>query len=130
MTQAYFPGSRLPRTPPAGPPEVLPVEGKKFTVGNREVELFTISQLATALNRKAVTIRKWEQEGVIPKATYSKPGKDKDVRGRRRMYSREQVEAMIVIAQQEKILHDLHKRISTTQFKTKVLAAFKEIAAR
>jgi hypothetical protein len=127
----FFPGSSQPISPIGPPPDALAGRrGKTFTIGGKEIELFTISQLAFYLNRKPVTIRKWESEGVIPKATYSKPGINKDPRGRRRLYSRAQVEALVRIAAEEKILDDLHKQISTTQFKPKVLQAFKQIASQ
>lgn len=127
----FFPGSRQPLTPPAGPPDPLAgVKGQTFPIGGREVELFTITELSRVLNRKPVTIRKYEREGIIPKATYVKNGQNKDPRGKRRLYSREQILALWQIAMEEGILYDMHKRIQSTQFKTKALAAFKEIAAR
>lgn len=129
MTEGFFPGSRQRITPPSGPPDPLGgLEGKTYTIAGKEVELFSISQLAEALNRKPVAIRKWEHEGVIPKATFVKPGKDGDPRGRRRLYSREQVEAVVRIAGEEGILNDKHRQISKTQFQARVLAAFREIA--
>lgn len=127
----YFPGSRLPVTPPAGPPDVLRGRvGKTFSIGGKDVELFTISQLAFFLNRKPVTIRKWENDGTIPKATFVKPGANSDPRGRRRLYSRAQIEALIRIAHEEGILTDLHRQITKTQFKAKAWAAFKQIASQ
>ena len=129
--QGYFPGSRQPITPPGGLRDPLAgLVGKKFTIGGREIELFGISELADALNRKPVTIRKWEREGHIPNATYTKPGINKDPRGRRRLYSRAQIEALVKIAQEEGILHDLHKQISKTNFQAKALNAFRQIASQ
>lgn len=130
MTE-YFPGSRQVITPPAGPPPETQVPpGKQYTIGGKPVELYTIGQVAEVLNRKPVTIRKWEREGVIPSATFVKPGANGDVRGRRRLYSRAQVEALLRIAMEEKILNDLHKQITKTEFKQKALAAFRELASR
>jgi hypothetical protein len=127
----YFPGSRQVVTPLVGPPDPLAgVTGRVFTIQGVETELFSITDLASALNRKPVTIRKWEAEGHIPKATFSKPGANRDVRGRRRLYSRPQVEALVRIAGEEKILHDLHKRISSTQFKVKAFDAFRQLAGK
>lgn len=129
MVEGYFPGSRVPITPPAGPPDLLKIpEGKKFSIGGKDIELLTISQLAEALGRKPVTIRKWEAEKVIPKATYKKPGANKDVRGSRRLYSKEQVEALVRIAAEEKILHDKNRQVGRTQFTAKVFQAFRELA--
>lgn len=128
MTE-YFPGSRQEISAPPGPPDVLAGEtGRMFTIGGREVELFSIGQLAAALNRAPATIRKWEQDGVIPKATYTKPGANQSPNGRRRLYSREQIEALVRIAQEEGILLDLHRQITKTQFKAKALHAFRQIA--
>lgn len=99
-----------------------------FSIGGREVELFSIGQLATALNRKPATIRKWEQDGTIPKATFTKPGADHK-HGRRRLYSRAQIEALVRIAQEEGILTHTSRQITKTQFKAKALHAFRQIAA-
>lgn len=127
-SERFFPGSRLPVTPPAGVPEEHQIpSGKMYPVGGREVELLTISQLAEALNRSPVTIRKWERKGVIPKAMFVKPGKNNDPRGRRRLYSKPQVEAMVRIAAQENLLLDLHRHVSTTRFTDRVFTAFKEL---
>lgn len=129
--ERFFPGSRQPLTGPPGLPDPLRgLEGRQFPVGNGTVELFTISQLAEALNRRPVTIRTWEQKGIIPKATYVKPGINKDPRGRRRLYSRAQVEALVTIAAEEGLLADVHKQISKTQFQRKALDAFKKIAGQ
>lgn len=104
------------------------MEGKPFEIGGKSVELFTISQLAEVLNRRPVTIRTWEQKGIIPRATFVKPGINKDPRGRRRLYSRQQVEALVAIADEEGLLVDVHKQISKTQFQAKALSAFKRIS--
>lgn len=127
--EAYFPGSRQRITPPSGPPDVLGgVTGKTYTIKGKPVELFGIGQVAEALNREPVTIRSWERKGFIPRATFSKPGANQDPRGRRRLWSRAQVEALVRIAQEEGILSDTHKQVTRTQFARKVLDAFKEIA--
>jgi hypothetical protein len=127
----YFPGSSRPIAPAPGPRDLLAgAEGKTFTIGGKPVELFTISQVAELLNRKPVTLRKWEERGVVPRATFAKPGANGDKRGRRRLYSRAQVEALVRIAEEEKILLDPHAHIGKTHFQAKVWAAFKEIANR
>jgi hypothetical protein len=128
----FFPGSRQPITgSPAGLRDLLGgLSGKTFTIAGKEVELFSISELAEVLNRKPVTLRKWEQKGIIPKATFVKPGANQDPRGRRRLYSREQVLALVRLADEEGILHDLHKQVTKTQFRTKAWAAFREIASQ
>ena len=127
----FFPESRQPIAPPAGVPESLQLPaGKVFTIGGREVELFTIGQVARILNREPVTLRKWERLGTIPKATFVKPGANKDPRGRRRLYSRPQAEALLRIAMEEKILYNPNVQISKTQFTPKVFKAFKELVGK
>jgi hypothetical protein len=131
VTEDYFPGSRQPITDLAPARDPLGgLTGKQYTIGGKPVELFTISQVAEALHRKPVTIRKWEERGVIPKATFAKPGAGGDPRGRRRLYSRDQVLALVTIADAETILFNPHAQISQTNFKAKVWAEFKRLAQR
>lgn len=102
--------------------------GKEYVIGGKQVRLFTIGELSQVLNRKPVTIRKWERTGQIPKATFVKPGANQDPRGRRRLYSKAQVEALLRVATEEKILYNLNLQISRTRFRDKVFAAFRELA--
>jgi hypothetical protein len=97
-------------------------------VAGVETEFFTVGDLAKALGRQPVTIRKWEREGVIPKSTYQSPGKDGDVRGRRRLYIREQVEGMVRIAHEEGVLVSHQKPIKGTRFTERVVDLFKALA--
>jgi hypothetical protein len=101
---------------------------RKYVVAGVETEFFTVGDLAKALGRQPVTIRKWEREGVIPKSTYQSPGKDGDVRGRRRLYTRQQVEGMVRIAHEEGILISHQKPIKTTNFSVRVIDLFKRLA--
>lgn len=67
------------------------------TIHGKEVELFTISALAQALEKKLPTIRLWEQKGYIPIAPYrlrSKTINGKKVNGNR-VYTRELIEIAI-----------------------------------
>lgn len=132
MTESgYFPGSQQRIRPPAGIPDELRLPpGKTFTIGGKEIELFTIGQVAEVLNRKPGTVRKWEQLGTIPKATFVKPGANQDPRGRRRLYSREQVEALQRIAMETQVLFNQNLQISKTEFTPKVFAAFRELAGK
>ncbi len=125
----FFPGSLQPIVAAPGLRDPLDgLTGRLYKIKGNDVELFTITELSQALNRQPVTIRKWETKGILPKATFTKPGAGGDPRGRRRLYSRAQVEALVQIATEEKVLHDLHRQVTRTQFKTKALAAFKRIA--
>lgn len=67
------------------------------TLGGKEVEFFTISALALALEKEIVTIRYWERKGYIPVAPYrlrSKMLQGKKVNGNR-VYTRELIEITI-----------------------------------
>jgi hypothetical protein len=75
-----------------------------------------------------VTIRKWEREGIIPKSTFQSPGRDDDVRGRRRLYTREQVEGIVRIAHEEGVLVSHQKPIKGTNFTARVIDLFKRLA--
>lgn len=134
MTTEYYPGSKRPivrhrnrkRGQPLDPdrwdcrPKTLKVKGEN-------VEFFTIGQLGKALGgRKPVTIRKWEQTGVIPKPTFRKPSDDP--RGQRRLYTRAQVEGMVRIAKEEGVLQTHSKPITQTKFSERVIALFRELA--
>lgn len=67
------------------------------SLGGVETEVFTISALAEALEKKVVTIRLWEKKGYIPIAPYrlrSKTLQGKKVNGNR-VYTRELIEIAI-----------------------------------
>lgn len=136
LEEFYYPGSRTPRktvTPVTdeGDPEpglfdvAMDLLGDSviYTVDGLDVEFFMIGQLAAALGRSATTLRRWESDGIIPKSGYTKPSKDP--RGKRRLYSRAQVEGIIKIAIDEGVL--LSNRLKGTQFSEKVIALFKDL---
>lgn len=67
------------------------------TLQGKETEVFTISALADALEKKVVTIRLWEKKGYIPIAPYrlrSKMLQGKKVNGNR-VYTRDLIEIAI-----------------------------------
>lgn len=93
-----------------------------------EVEFFSVGQLAAVLNRRPGTIRMWESEGIIPVSGWTKPGKDRDPRGTRRLWTRAQVEGIWRIAKEEGVLEpgpEVH--ISETQFTDRVYALFRQL---
>lgn len=79
-----------------------------FRIGGVDTELFTVGELAKALGRKAITIRMWEQQGWIPKATYRTPTPagsqipGKPSKGRR-LYSVAQLQFLVEAAEKFKI---------------------------
>lgn len=132
--QAYYPGSKerrqaAPRDTGHDVEEDLLGTGTLMLLGGAEVEFFTIGQLAAAIGRKPVTLRKWEADGVIPTSGYVKPSKSKDPRGRRRLYSRAQCEGILRIAYEEGIMA-ADKKASVQGFATKVRALFDELKAQ
>lgn len=102
------PGSKKPRrasTPEADAKRKKVIEGAEAWDLNpivkifqgKEVELFTISSLALALEKEIVTIRLWERKGFIPIAPYrlrSKNLNGKKVNGNR-VYTRQIIEITI-----------------------------------
>ncbi len=130
----FYPGSKMKRQVnhvPDVPVEEWP-KGRTLTIKGKEVECFTTGQLALLLGgRSAVTIRAWENEGLLPKSGYSLPGKGGDVRGRRRYYTRSQVEAIIRIAKEEGIFTPGPRiNIKKTEFTQKVLDTFVSMRQR
>ena len=88
----------------------MPAVSKTFKLPNgEEIELYYIGALANALGRSTNAIRKWEISGVIPNTCF----RDKDGR---RMYSREQIEAIVRCAEKAKIKQGLS--IANTSFST------------
>jgi hypothetical protein len=128
----YYPGSKQKRpqtgiagaeVDPAG--QDLPLaSGTVYLLNGRDVELFTIGQLAAVLNRSATTLRRWEADGTLPRSGYTKPSKDP--RGRRRLYSRAQIEGIYAIAKDEGVLEN-GSTLKGTQFANRVLALFQEL---
>jgi hypothetical protein len=133
--EQYYPGSSRPivRHPNRLHTEVAKsaadwdAKPRKYVVAGVETEFFTVGHLARALGRQPVTIRKWEREGIIPKSTYQSPGRDDDPRGRRRLYTRAQVEGMVRIAHEEGVLVSHQKALKSTQFTARVTDLFKRL---
>lgn len=85
---------------------------KTFKLKNGEkITLYPISRLAEELGRTSQTIRKWEIAGILPKAIF------KDKNGRR-MYSWEQIETIVQIAEECNIRQGYS--VSNTSFPSKV----------
>lgn len=133
----YYPGSShvIPRHPNRGNERartslaIDPTWDERplvFDVGGKEMEFFTVGQFARALGRRPPTIRQWEREGIIPLATFQIPGKDDDARGRRRLYSRAQVEGVVAIAAAEGLFTHRRKPLGQTEFSTKVHDLFRQ----
>ena len=92
-------GRHLPPAPERGD-EDWDEEPKLLFVNGVQVEFFNIGAVARALGRKPVTIRSWEDKGVIPRSKYRTPAPKKDmvpgkIKRGRRLYTREQIQVLI-----------------------------------
>lgn len=116
----FYPGSRQKRPEHrAAPVKDTPLgedwDGKPkiLTVNGVDHEFFTIGQLATALNRRPVTIRSWEAKGILPPARYRYKN--------RRLYSRTQVEGLMKLCAKHGFLHFTSKPDIPVEFTSDVL---------
>lgn len=101
---------------------------QRFKVKGVDREFFTVGALAEALGRRPGTLRKWEREGLLPRAPFRKPSDDP--RGVRRLYSRDHVEAIVKIAYEEGLMgQNFNTPIEATAFTTRVKALFEELKA-
>jgi hypothetical protein len=140
MAQEFYPGSSKPIIRHPNRPAFRSVTAsryvadeewdknpkpKTYKVNGKETQFFGVGNLAKALGRQPVTIRSWEREGVIPKATFQFPSEDP--RGRRRLYTREQVEGMTKIASEEGLMDGSKAHINKTQFKPRVVQLFVQL---
>lgn len=99
----------------------MPALKQNFKLPNGQViELFYIGTLANALGRTTNTIRKWEIAGIIPDPCFQ------DAYGRR-LYSQEQIDAIVRCAERAKITQGLSiANTSFSQWCHKELDALKE----
>lgn len=137
--QDVYPGSakkivRHPNRAAGQAPKPMPkkrnlLEGLKprnYTINGVETEFFTVGDLGRALGgRKSVTMRKWEIEGILPPTTFRAPSLDD--RAKHRLYTREQVEGIILIAEEEGVLTAYKNRIKDTNFSARVHALFERL---
>jgi hypothetical protein len=101
---------------------------KKRTVKGVEFEMFPVGALAKALNRDPVTIRAWIRKRWLPKNQWQDPpviGSRGDAG--RRLWTRAQVERIVVIAYQEGLLAERPPRIQQTGFTRRIFAEWKDL---
>lgn len=117
--RGFFPGSSVPL--PGDTQEIEEPDNVSWDtrpvvklVKGKEVEFYTIGALCSALGRPAVTIRLWIRQGHLPAATFRMPDRN-GIKGRR-LYTREQVEAIISVARSHRILDS--PRIEWSKHKT------------
>lgn len=125
----YYPGSKRKRKPLVQKePEVTPDLNwdarpfKKTLPNGKDIEMFTIGALASAVGRPVITIRTWIKEGHIPPSPYRLPDTvDKYGKSRagRRMWSRAMIESLIELFGKSGLLTvkridwSLHRQLSS-----------------
>lgn len=111
------------------PPE-WDTEPRFYFLGGQRQEFFNVGALATALGRKAVTIRSWEDKGILPKSKYRTPPPKKGIAGKatlgRRLYTRAQIEAVLEAAKVTGVL-DGSPNVDWKQFATLVWEAWRGV---
>jgi len=91
---------------------------KIYEIKGREVEMYSIGELAKELGRESQTIRKWEQGGIIP------PTRFRD-RTNKRLYPLEIVEGLKQISEEEDITQGVS--FKTTDFREKAFKLFRKV---
>lgn len=71
-------------------------------VDGRWLELYGTGALALALRRSRGTVLRWELKGVLPPAQYARPTAAWG--GKRRLYTREQIEALVTAVEEHGLL--------------------------
>lgn len=100
-----------------------PVKGR---IGNLEMEFFKIGALAKALGKKPVTIRKWITKGWLPRSIYRAPG-FKNTKGAPRLYTRAQIEGLVRIAAEERLLGEWTPDVAGSKFPERAHQLFKDL---
>ena len=99
-----WPGGKPPKNRgpkrEVGSEEYNGAKPKAYRINGKDIQMFTVGKLALAVNRKAVTIRSWEKQGIIPRATYrTPPPSGQQLPGKppkgRRLYSQDQVDLIL-----------------------------------
>jgi hypothetical protein len=102
------------------------------TFKGHDREFFTIGALAAALGRKPVTIRLWEDQGRLPMSRFRTPAPQRSsIPGKsaegRRLYTREQVEAVIAAAEKTGVTDPKNNNVDWVQFRDLVVASWKTL---
>lgn len=130
----YYPGSNRKISPElinTIPPTTSDVgwswsaRPRKYEKDGKYYEFFSIRDLASALNKAPVTMRLWEDQGILPLALRS-PSVYEDKR--HRIYTFPQIDGIVQIAGDEGILGATRIRWKETKFQPRVLALFQELA--
>ena len=105
-------------------------------VRGTERRFYALGLLASLLERKPSTIRKWESLGHIPRATWRFPGgasatnAGKRREGQRRLYTREQIEGLVRLARSTGVVPAPGvppRNVGGTEFPDRARALFEEL---
>lgn len=125
-----YPGSRHKRRAVAKPKEAQPADEDRWdahpykqTVDGQEVEFFFVGAVATALQRRPNTIRRWLDDGTLPQARFRTQGAT--IKGSRRLWTRAQIEGMRRIAREEGLFDGAI--VSRTEFRKRVKELFRTL---
>lgn len=132
----FYPGSKRVKLSQGGEKVRLPEDteqswerlGVTYLVQGVPTKLFPISALAEALGRKSITMRKWERDGALPDPTMRT--NSGSPRGRRRMYTRDQVLGLQRIAKELGLMDNKRKYVTRTEFGARARELFKELAEK
>lgn len=117
----------VPRPKPEDAWDYKPVV---FVYGGRSREFFTIRHLSAALNRSPVTIRGWENKGLLPKSPYRSPAPkratlpDAGPPKGKRLWTRAQIEGLLRIAAQSGCIVDEKQSKPNEEFTLKATELF------
>ena len=100
---------------------------KVISIKGTPTEFYLIGALAKALNRTPQTLRYWQELGVIPRGYSTNVSRTKDRRGRRRVFTREQIVGLVEIAAKEGLLDDKNKQVFRTEFPERAQELFEEL---
>ena len=137
LSDAPFPGRRRPvnRPDPDAPgedPSAWDYRPVKIFFRGADREFFTIGHLATALGRSTVTIRSWESRGTLPNTPFRTPKPDHTptfgpAPAGRRLYTRSQIEGILRICEELRIITDPHRKPPTEEFTRRVTKLYLSI---
>jgi hypothetical protein len=140
LQDEYYPGSKRLRRESKQSRHARLVEEKRQTreeepwdahpvevwINGVHYEMFHIGALAKALGRESNTIRAWMRKGWLPHSAYQTPpvvGSRGDAG--RRLWTRAQIEGIMIIALEEGLLGAKPPRLVETNFTQRVVASWR-----
>lgn len=132
-----YPGKKVPvqRRPPTQVGGPAPLESEPwdanpvvYVFNGQSREFYTIGHLSKAINRQPVTIRAWENRGVLPKSRYRSPKPTWSVQGEpkgRRLWTHEQIAGIVRIAQEVGVI--FNGKPPSKEFTVRVAQLYRDI---